>query len=161
MGRGIGFLKSVARKLDKLVVAVFALVGGMSIAQFPQYLAQYLQRLGGHIDEARMAAGLFKLPALAERAAHLAEGLRAISGAPAHLRLVEFIAHAQWDIAKVAYDNFTPGITFTREEIGYLALGGVLGVAVYGTIKGIIGLVVRLARGNRRKAADGAAQAAG
>lgn len=41
------------RFLDGLLDRVLALVGAIGCAQFPQYLAQYIQRLGGHLDEAR------------------------------------------------------------------------------------------------------------
>ncbi|OHD64356.1 MAG: hypothetical protein A2176_01855 [Spirochaetes bacterium RBG_13_51_14] len=38
--------------LDSLLDRICALLAALTLAQFPQYLAQYLQRLGGHVDEA-------------------------------------------------------------------------------------------------------------
>lgn len=39
--------------LESLFDRALAIVGSISLAQFPQFYSQYLQRLGGHLDEAR------------------------------------------------------------------------------------------------------------
>lgn len=39
--------------LESLFDRALAIVGSVSLAQFPQFYSQYLQRLGGHLDEAR------------------------------------------------------------------------------------------------------------
>lgn len=39
--------------LDGLLDRVLAVGGAIIMVQFPQFFAQYLQRLGGHLDEAR------------------------------------------------------------------------------------------------------------
>ena len=36
-----------------------AIAGAIAMAQFPQYYAQYIQRLGGHLDEARRAVSQY------------------------------------------------------------------------------------------------------
>jgi hypothetical protein len=41
--------------LDSLVDRVFAVIGAMIFVQFPQFYSQYIQRLGGHLDEAGRA----------------------------------------------------------------------------------------------------------
>lgn len=38
--------------IDSIIDRGFALAGAVVMAQFPQFVAQYLQRLGGHVDEA-------------------------------------------------------------------------------------------------------------
>lgn len=40
--------------LDGLLDRAFALAGAILLAQFPQFFSQYLQRLGGHLDELRV-----------------------------------------------------------------------------------------------------------
>lgn len=40
------------RFIDSLLDRACAVLGALAFAQFPQYLAQYIQRLGGHVDEA-------------------------------------------------------------------------------------------------------------
>ncbi len=39
--------------LESLFDRALAIVGSITLAQFPQFYGQYLQRLGGHLDEAR------------------------------------------------------------------------------------------------------------
>lgn len=39
--------------LESLFDRALAIVGSITLAQFPQFYAQYIQRLGGHLDEAR------------------------------------------------------------------------------------------------------------
>jgi hypothetical protein len=142
---------------DRLVLAAWAIAGGLALAQFPQFLAQYLQRLGGHIDEAGMAAKLYALPELTTRAAKLAAGLHAIEGAPPLLRLPAFLADAQWIIAREALRHYTPGMTFASEECYYLAAGALLGIVVYACVKTILhgaagavrGLVRKIRRGGK------------
>lgn len=140
---------SLLKLFDRILNAFFSLSAGLLTAQFPQFLAQYLQRLGGHIDEAHHIAEEFQLPALAERAATLAAGLDAINKASPFLRLPVFIANSHWDIARKAYENFTPGMTFTAEELCYLAGGALLGLFIYSGIKSFcrgIWLILRKVR---------------
>lgn len=47
------------RFLDSLVDRVFATIGALIFVQFPQFFSQYMQRLGGHLDEARRAVDEF------------------------------------------------------------------------------------------------------
>ena len=137
---------SLLKLFDRILNVFFSLSAGLLTAQFPQFLAQYLQRLGGHIDEAQHIAEEFQLPALAERAATLTAGLDAINKASPFLRLPVFIANGQWEIARKAYENYTPGMTFTVEELCYLAGGALLGLFIYSGVKGVcrgIWLVLR------------------
>lgn len=39
--------------LDDLADRISAAVGAVALSQFPQFYGQYMQRLGGHLDEAR------------------------------------------------------------------------------------------------------------
>src|SRR4051794_30655312 len=38
---------------ESLLDRIFCVVGAVVFTQFPEFLQQYLQRLGGHLDEAR------------------------------------------------------------------------------------------------------------
>ncbi len=138
--------------LDRFLAALAGAAGGLVFVQFPQFLAQYLQRLGGHIDEATLSAAKFKIPELAARAQELKTGLEAISGAPALMKLPSFLYHAQWDIAKAAWKNFTPGMTFNDAGLLYFFCGLVIALLLYGGVK--FALVKALAAlGVRRDAA--------
>ena len=135
---------SLLNKIDKLLMVLTGTIAGLSVAQFPQYLAQYLQRLGGHIDEAAMAARIFHLPQLGERAIFLAKSLREIADASQFLKLPVFFLNAQWEIARETLRNFTPGMTFNQEGMAYLLTGCLLGIIVYGLIKSIISLFFKI-----------------
>ncbi len=43
---------------------VFALAGAVMLAQFPQFYSQYIQRLAGHLDEARRTVELYEETAI-------------------------------------------------------------------------------------------------
>src|SRR5690242_13398700 len=72
----------VARPLGRLVEGLFdrllCVVGAVAFTQIPEFIQQYLQRLGGHLDEARRQVESFAqvaalsnltLPQLVERTA--------------------------------------------------------------------------------------------
>ena len=125
-------------KADKLVITISGTIGGLVLAQFPQYLAQYLQRLGGHIDEANLAFSKYKLIDLAGRAERLNEGFKEIVSSPALLKLPSFIKHAEWNIARETLRNYTPGMTFDKQGLYYLVVGILIGSIIYGSLKYII-----------------------
>jgi len=138
--------KKFLNQLDLLLHAFSGITVGLALAQFPQFLAQYMQRLGGHIDEAQRAAAAFKIPELTQRAAELDERLRAIVAAPPFYKIAAFLKHGDWEIAKAAWKNFTPGLTFSSEEIVYLILGCFLGMGFYGLLKYIPATLAGLVR---------------
>lgn len=41
------------RVLESLIDRALAIIGSITLVQFPQFYAHYLQRLGGHLDESR------------------------------------------------------------------------------------------------------------
>lgn len=53
------------RFLSGLLDRAFALLGALFLAQFPQFYSQYLQRLGGHIDELRRTVEVYEQAAAA------------------------------------------------------------------------------------------------
>ncbi len=53
-------MKSIAAYFDGIFDRIFSVLGAVGLAQFPQYFQQYLQRLGGHADEAKIVAWLFR-----------------------------------------------------------------------------------------------------
>ena len=136
----------LTRKSENLFSALFGLAGGLMLGQFPQYIAQYLQRLGGHIDEARNILEEYQLFQLEKRIAELEYGFEAIKDASPALKLFAFIQHADWRIAGGAWENFTPGITFDQEGIAYLLLGGIIGFLLFELLKTLVLAVAKLFR---------------
>lgn len=53
------------RLLKGFLDRAFALTGAVLLAQFPQFYAQYIQRLAGHLDEARRTVALYEESAAA------------------------------------------------------------------------------------------------
>ena len=45
--------------LDGIIDRLFAALGAVALSQFPQFYGQYMQRLGGHLDEAEQAIGQY------------------------------------------------------------------------------------------------------
>jgi hypothetical protein len=52
-------LKYPLQLIDGLMDRIMAVAGAIICAQFPQYYAQYIQRLGGHLDEAHRAVSQY------------------------------------------------------------------------------------------------------
>lgn len=139
------------KKIDGFFSAIFGIFGGLLFAQFPQFVAQYLQRLGGHIDEARMVAKLFRLNELSLRADALSAGLSAIENAPFWAGIPQFITHAQWAVAREAWRHYKPGMTFAHDEVVYLITGAIVGVLIYGLLKGLVYGIWRIGRYTYKK----------
>ncbi|TFH42208.1 MAG: DUF2937 family protein [Chrysiogenales bacterium] len=55
-----GILLAPFRFVDSLLDRICAVIGAAAFAQFPSFLAQYLQRLGGHRDEAARNIGKYR-----------------------------------------------------------------------------------------------------
>ena len=101
-------------------------VTAAAAAQLPAFVQQYLQRLGGHLDEARFMAGQAAagdayrelLPAAREvvlrtaeaRAETLATAHDAIAGAGDLTRPLIFLAHVDEAIAAATWRMFEPGL---------------------------------------------------
>jgi Protein of unknown function (DUF2937) len=53
-------LQSLCSASDGLIDRVLCVVGAVLCSQLPEFIQQYLQRLGGHLDEARRQLGQFQ-----------------------------------------------------------------------------------------------------
>lgn len=59
-------LKSIrqpVRFLDGILDRAFCILGAVALSQFPQFFGQYMQRLGGHLAEARLALAQYEAAA--------------------------------------------------------------------------------------------------
>ena len=52
-------LRKPLRAIDGVIDRLFAALGAVALSQFPQFYGQYMQRLGGHLDEAERAIGQY------------------------------------------------------------------------------------------------------
>lgn len=152
----------IARKFDNLGSACCGAAGGMGFSQAPAFTQAYLQRLGGHLDEARRTlTGVERsewlqrlgntdreaaLGDFGARVAELEQSYQAISQAPPLLQPLVMLQHADQTIAQRAWEAFTPAIPVDPPSLVYTGIGVLAALLVYELIKAPAGLF-----GGRRK----------
>lgn len=122
-------------KIDRILTSIFAIIGAFYLIQFPNFFAQYLQRLGGHIDESKLIAARTKLPAIIARSKELLTEYKKLENSSFFSKLPNFIVNVDLTIAQKTLKKFTPGLLFSKESIYYLLIGIILGIFSYCTIK--------------------------
>jgi hypothetical protein len=149
----------VARKFDNLGSAFSGGAGGMGLSQGPAFTHAYLQRLGGHIDEARRTVTLIErgdlLPRLgpverqeavaefSSRVQDLEQAYAAIANASPMMQPVVMLQHSDSDIARRAWETFSPAIPVDAASLVYTGIGVVLALLIYELIKSPAGLFRR------------------
>ena len=135
-------------KILTLIGAAIAALGAASAAQGPAFVQAYLQRLGGHIDEARRtlreisggdAARIVGdgetrdqlVGAFAERLSNLEASRSAIEGASPLWRPVTLALHGDRDIASAAAEAFTPAMPFDATSLIYAFIGLLIGWSIW------------------------------
>jgi len=132
-------LSWLTRRLDHLGSAAAGGIGGIGFSQAPAFTHAYLQRLGGHIDEAgrtidRLAAGdvlpWLDEPARARAVAELTQRLneleqlrQAVQDTPAMLRPIMLLRQAEWSIVQAAAQEFVPAIPIDPASIVWTLTG--------------------------------------
>jgi len=138
-------------KVDTLTGAVFTGAAGAALSQLSAFIQQYLQRLGGHLDEARRN---YDLLLGAERYRQLDQAAREILANDALARVNEiqgahdaivnaglfarpfvFLRHLDTDVAERTLAQFKPALPVDTEGLVYAGLGLVLGLALYELLK--------------------------
>ncbi len=140
------------RTFDSLAATVVAAVVGLAASQLQVFIHDYEQRLGGHLDEARLAhqrvvahaapPGLQdeqRWTRLAEVAAArvtaLNEARRALSRANVFSRPFVFFSHLDGTIARSTLDGFRPALPLDAPSLGYALSGMFVGWLVYHAAK--------------------------
>ena len=149
-------------RLDRLIGTVIGAFSGLGASQTQAYIQAYLQRLGGHIDEARstyqkLQTGEF-LPgiegpaqermaaAFGRRLDDLTEAYSAIASADIFERPWQFAMHMDRAIAEATLTNFTPALPLDTASLVFALAGVVLGWLLYEMVK----LPLRMVTGQRR-----------
>jgi len=164
------------RKLDSLGGAAVAAVGGGAASQWRAFLHQYLQRLGGHADEARRglegtkahvaeiidAADAAQKAVLSEmvhsgeaRVSELGESLRVLADAGPVMQPVVFLRHMDPAIARATLDTFQPALPIDPASLMWAGAGLVLTLVLYEVVKGVLWAPVAVAKGVARKPKKG------
>jgi hypothetical protein len=147
------------RTFDRLIGTVIAAFTGLSASQTQAFIAAYLQRLGGHLDEARRSLAQLQSgemlpggdPTMQDRIAggfsrrvdELTTAYKAVSDADAFRRPFEFARHLDRDIAEATFSAFTPALPLDTASAVYILVGIVLGWLCYELIKLPFWLVLR------------------
>jgi hypothetical protein len=139
-------VKGPVAYVGNLVSGAFAAGGAALGSQLPEFVQQYMQRLGGHRDEAwRFLEGLIRAGtphdnpirvAAEQRFLDLDRALNEITLNTGFGRLVTFFENADWDIARAAGHAFRPAVPLTPEGFAFAGLGLVLGVTLFHLIVG-------------------------
>lgn len=149
----------VGRKFDNLGSAVAGAGGGMGLSQAPAFTQAYLQRLGGHLDEARRTLDLVErgilVPELteaeraqavqgfAERVAELEATYASIAEASPLMQPVLMMRHGDSDIARRAWEAFTPAVPIDATSLIWTAVGVLVALLIYELFKSPAAVVRR------------------
>ena len=145
---------SILRAIDSLFGTILAAAAGLAASQLNAFIHQYLQRLGGHLDEAglahrRILEGVSGQPVepdtqarLAEaalaRVEELASAMNAIAGAHAAVRPFVFAARLEPTIASATFHGFQPAVPLDAVSLAYGAAGMVLAWLLHGLLKRLV-----------------------
>ena len=157
-------------KAMTLVGAAVAALGAASAAQGPAFVHAYLQRLGGHIDEARRTLNELSggdaarivgegeardrlVSAFAERLGELEASRAAIEGASPLWRPVAVALHGDRDIASATAEAFTPAMPLDATSLVYAFAGLLAGWAVWELCQWPVKARLRRRRDRRQRAA--------
>jgi hypothetical protein len=127
-----------------LVDGTAAAAGAAAFSQLPEFVQQYLQRLGGHRDEALRFVQMLKAQgteassavfrAAEARAASLIEANDAIARADQFTQPVIFLRYLDPDIASATLEIFRPAVPLTPSGLVYGGIGLILGVALVNAV---------------------------
>lgn len=161
----------LGRRLDHLGSAAAGGAGGLGFSQAPAFTHAYLQRLGGHIDEARRTidklqageilpwlGGEGRQQAVAELTLRLTELERfqqVLLESPAILRPFTLMRHADWSIARGAAEAFVPAVPIDPASIVWTLIGVILAALAWDATK-----IPFWAAGNARTRREARRQAA-
>jgi len=135
-------------KILTLIGAAIAALGAATSAQGPAFVQAYLQRLGGHVDEARRtlnelsggdaarlvgdgAARDRLVGAFTERLGDLEASRSAVESASPLWRPIALALHGDREIAAAAADAFTPAMPLDGTSLIYAFVGLLVGWSVW------------------------------
>ncbi len=155
----------IARKVDAFIGAVVIGAAGIAASQAHAFLIQYVQRLGGHLDEARahlnnVQNGLrYRLMSdtvrkeleaeASRRVAELQDAYHAIADGNVVLKPFALLHHADPTMLAGTWHDFVPALPATTDSIFYVVIAMILGFMVYEIVK--LPVVLLLQEPRRRK----------
>jgi hypothetical protein len=107
-------------------------IGAAVVCQVPEFLQQYTQRLGGHLDEARRMLGT--APQLAPRVGELEAAYNALLNSAGVGRVWAAATHFLTDVASGTLSIYRPAVPLGVEGLLYALIGVALGVLIGGVL---------------------------
>ena len=155
----------LARKLDAFLGAVVIGAAGIAASQAHAFLIQYIQRLGGHLDEAKahlnsVQHGLrYQLMSdtvrkelgaeASRRVSELQDAYHAIADAGVVVKPFALLRYADPTMLAGTWHDFVPALPATTDSILYVAIAMILGFVIYEIVK--FPVVLLLQEPRRRK----------
>ena len=138
-------MRRLWRPIDWLIGAGLAALAALAGSQLSAFAHQYHQRLGGHLDEARLfqrrilAQAADGGEALAEtarlRVGELARAAEAIADAGPFAKPFVVLAHLDWQIADGTLTAFQPALPLDLASLVYAAGTAALVLCAYAALK--------------------------
>lgn len=130
-------MRRLGRRMDTLIAVALAALAGGAGSQSLTFVQQYQQRLGGHLDEARLfqqsilalAGGDGRerlVETAAARVAELQRAVDAIAGAGPFAKPFVVLGHLDRAIAAGTLKDFQPALALDPASLGYTAAGAAL-----------------------------------
>jgi hypothetical protein len=153
---GLGIAKGygvdwIWRKLDSFLSGTVIAVSGVAASQAQAFMVQYVQRLGGHLDEAKaqlnsVQHGLrYQLmnetvrkeleTEASNRVAQLQNAYTAITDANVVTKPFALLRHADSTMLAGTWRDFVPALSASADSITYVVMAMILGFIVYEGIK--------------------------
>ncbi len=158
-------LRWFGRKLDMLTAAILAAVIGLAASQLQAFAHQYIQRLGGHLDEARrteraVSGGeAYRHLAAADRdrlarqsrtrVAEIEKAYHAIRDAVPLMKPLVLARRLDPEIAMRVGEDFQPALPLDPASLVYGAAGMVLALLLHDLAKAPFAMLMRRRRRSR------------
>ena len=155
----------VLQKLDALIGGVIIAAAGVAATQAHAFLVQYLQRLGGHLDEAKahlnaVQHGLrYQLMSdtvrkeleteAQKRVNELQSAYHAIADASILVKPLALLRHADPTMLAGTWHDFVPALSASTDNVVCIAVAMILGFLLYELVK--LPLLALMSEPRRRK----------
>ena len=141
----------ILRKLDSFIGAIVVAAAGIAASQAQAFMLQYVQRLGGHLDEAKATLnnilhGLrYQLmsetvrkeleTAAQARVKELQDAYHAIADANIFIKPLVLLRHADSTMLAGTWRDFVPALSASIDNIVYVVMAMILGFLLYELVK--------------------------
>lgn len=155
----------ILQKLDSFIGALVIAAAGISASQAQAFMVQYVQRLGGHLDEAKATLNTIQhglryqlmsdtvrkeLEADAQaRVKHLQDAYHAIADASILVKPLALLRHADPTMLAGTWHDFVPALSASTDNVVYIAVAMILGFLLYELVK--LPLLALMSEPRRRK----------